>query len=395
MEGEGDSVFKALVEEKNLMAIAVVMLLSLFSGLVVKLAINGSAETQPELIAAISSWLKVWLELTVAGILMGFVYFLLSAGMTIVFGLMGVFNLAHGAFIATATFVFIHIIYKVNSLTRITETRMVSPLPGVIEPSEKLFIKSEGWFYDGSAFTTILIIFIGVVIVSAVIGMIAFVYERYIVRLVYGNTTLQMLITLGGAVVLIELLMTTYGARTPGLRKPALLFGHLQFLEFWDGGVGVLRTRILGGAIGMVVFVITYLVLMKTKVGILIRAGVENKEMLEAQGYNIKRLFVLVFIFANIIAAIGGSVYSLNGVSMTTDVSNELLLIVIAAIMIGGVGSVKGCLVGSVLIALVHNYMSAIYPPLSGQVSVVMVMLAVLLWQPRGLNPLESNGEQL
>ncbi len=101
-------------------------------------------------------------------------------------------------------------------------------------------------------------------------------------------------------------------------------------------------------------------------------------------------VFVFVFVAANVLAAIGGSVYALNSGTLSTNVADDLLLVVIVSIIIGGVGSIKGCLVGAILVALTHNYMNGIFPPLSGAVSAVLLMIAILLWCPHGLNPVAS-----
>ena len=341
-----------------------------------------------------SDWTKNWIELTFAGITMGFLIFILASGMTLIFGLIGVVNLAHGSFVALGSFVCWHFILKINHLTRTVDTTYWTPMPGVVPPVEKTVMSSEGLFYGSSLSSSIGLFIAGLFFASMILACAGWFYEKYIVSTVYNDQPAQILITLGVAVIMIEILLVFYGGNTPRIWKPGYLQGQLTLFESWDGGIGILYTRILSGVAGLLIFLFTYLVLIKTRFGLLIRAGVENKEMVESFGYRVKTIFILVFIMANIYAAIGGSLYSLNNRSLSLAVSDDILLVVMVAVIIGGLGSIKGCLIGSVLLMLAQNYMNGIYPPLAGGMSAVIVMVVILLWRPEGLDPVggQSNG---
>ena len=385
------NVLRYFLGSKSALSFFILCIGSYFLGLIIQMLQLGEGL---QVSVIFSDWTKNWIELTFAGITMGFLIFILASGMTLIFGLIGVVNLAHGSFIALGSFICWHFILKVNHTFRSVETVHWTPMPGVIPPVEKTIISSEGLFYGGSVLNAAMLLMAGIAFASIVLALAGWFYEKYIVSNVYNDQPAQILITLGVAVVMIEILLVFYGGSTPRIRKPEFLQGQLTLFESWDGGVGVLYTRILSGVAGLFIFIFTYLVLIKTRFGLLIRAGVENKEMVESFGYKVKTVFILVFIMANIYAAIGGSLYSLNNRSLSLAVSDDILLVVMVAVIIGGLGSIKGCLIGAVLLMLAQNYMNGIYPPLAGGMSAVIVMVVILLWRPEGLDPVggESNG---
>lgn len=385
------NVLRYFLGSKSALSFFILCIGSYFLGLIIQMLQLGEGL---QVAVIFSDWTKNWIELTFAGITMGFLIFILASGMTLIFGLIGVVNLAHGSFIALGSFICWHFILKVNHTFRSVETVHWTPMPGVIPPVEKTIISSEGLFYGGSVLNAAMLLMAGIAFASIVLALAGWFYEKYIVSNVYNDQPAQILITLGVAVVMIEILLVFYGGSTPRIRKPEFLQGQLTLFESWDGGVGVLYTRILSGVAGLFIFIFTYLVLIKTRFGLLIRAGVENKEMVESFGYKVKTVFILVFIMANIYAAIGGSLYSLNNRSLSLAVSDDILLVVMVAVIIGGLGSIKGCLIGAVLLMLAQNYMNGIYPPLAGGMSAVIVMVVILLWRPEGLDPVggESNG---
>lgn len=386
-----NSTIKRLLGNKSALSLLVLSLGAYFIGLLVQ-AIQLGGDVGISVV--FSDWSKNWIELTFAGITMGFLIFILASGMTLIFGLIGVINLAHGAFIALGSFICWHFIFKINAAYRAVETVYWTPMPGVIPPVEKTIISSEGLFYGENIFNAVILLIAGIAFASMILALAGWLYEKYIVSTVYKDQPAQILITLGVAVIMIEVLLVFYGGSTPRIRKPEFLQGQLTLFESWDSGIGILYSRILSGVVGLAIFVFTYLVLIKTRFGLLIRAGVENKDMVEAFGYKVKTIFIMVFIMANIYAAIGGSLYSLNNRSLSLAVSDDILLVVMVSVIIGGLGSIKGCLIGSILLMLAQNYMNGIYPPLAGGMSAVIVMIAILLWCPEGLAPVGGNSNE-
>jgi branched-chain amino acid transport system permease protein len=174
------------------------------------------------------------------------------------------------------------------------------------------------------------------------------------------------------------------------MAKPEWIAGNLFLFTRWNGGLTLSYARLFAGGIGLGVFFLLHHILTHTRTGLVIRAGTENRDMTETLGYRTSLLFVGLFIAANLLASLGGTLYALNLGSVSTEISNDLLLLVIAAIMIGGKGSIRGCLTGSVLVMLSQNYMNGIYPPLGGEFTAVLLMLGVLLWRPQGLDPWDA-----
>jgi branched-chain amino acid transport system permease protein len=146
------------------------------------------------------------------------------------------------------------------------------------------------------------------------------------------------------------------------------------------------RYRVVAVAIGLVVFGAMQLVLNKSRIGLLIRAGVENAEMVEALGYRIRRLFVGVFVAGSALAGLGGTMWAFYRQSLTPAMGMEVMVLVFIVIIIGGLGSIGGCFVGSILVALMANYVGFLAPKLA-LVSNIAVMALVLVWRPQGLFP--------
>jgi branched-chain amino acid transport system permease protein len=139
--------------------------------------------------------------------------------------------------------------------------------------------------------------------------------------------------------------------------------------------------------LGLIVYAAMHLTLNRTRIGLLVRAGVENREMVEALGYRIRRLFVLVFVAGTALAGIGGVMWAVYQELVTAEIGSEMTILVFIVVIIGGLGSVTGCFVGAVLVGLVANYVGFLSPKLALG-SNILLMVAVLLWRPRGLFPM-------
>ena len=136
--------------------------------------------------------------------------------------------------------------------------------------------------------------------------------------------------------------------------------------------------------VGLLVFIAMFLVLNRTKVGLLVRAGVENGEMVEALGYRIRRLFVAVFAAGSSLAGLGGVMWGLYKETLTASMGSEIMVMIFIVIIIGGLGSVGGCFIGALLMALVANYAGFLAPKIA-LVSSIILMISILLWRPAGL----------
>jgi branched-chain amino acid transport system permease protein len=180
------------------------------------------------------------------------------------------------------------------------------------------------------------------------------------------------------------LLYALFGPDQIPLAAPAAFRG-----SYLIGDATIEKYRVFAAIVGLAVFAAQMLVLNRTKIGLLIRAGVENREMVEALGYRIDRLFVGVFMAGSALAGLGGVLWALYRGQVHASMGGELLVLVFIVIIIGGLGSVGGCFTGAILVALIANYAGFLAPKLA-LVSNILLMVAVLLWRPRGLYPVSG-----
>ncbi|WP_262269708.1 branched-chain amino acid ABC transporter permease [Microvirga yunnanensis] len=295
---------------------------------------------------------STWVTLTVAGLAMGMMIFLMASGLTLVFGLMDIINFGHGVFI---------------SLGAYATLLVLGPL--------------AGWATADSLGLNLALLLLCILVAMAVTGLVGAVFERVIVRPVYGSHLKQILVTMGGLIVAEQLIHAIWGASPIPIPLPQSLRG-----AFVVGDIVMERYRVVAVAIGLLVFVGMQLLLNRTRLGLLIRAGVENPEMVEALGYRIRRLFVSVFIAGSALAGLGGVMWAFYRQTLTAGMGMEVMVLVFIVIIIGGLGSVGGCFVGSILVALVANYVGFVEPKLA-LISNILVMALVLIWRPQGLFP--------
>lgn len=295
---------------------------------------------------------STWVTLTVAGLAMGMMIFLMASGLTLVFGLMDIINFGHGVFI---------------SLGAYATLLVLGPL--------------AGWALSDSIGLNLALLALCILVAMAVTAFAGAVFERVIVRPVYGSHLKQILVTMGGLIVTEQLIHAIWGASPIPIPLPQSLRG-----AFVLGDIVMERYRVIAVVIGLVVFIGMQLILNRTRIGLLIRAGVENPEMVEALGYRIRRLFVSVFIAGSALAGLGGVMWAFYRQTLTAGMGMEVMVLVFIVIIIGGLGSVGGCFVGSILVALVANYVGFIEPKLA-LISNILVMALVLIWRPQGLFP--------
>jgi branched-chain amino acid transport system permease protein len=295
---------------------------------------------------------STWVTLTVAGLAMGMMIFLMASGLTLVFGLMDIINFGHGVFI---------------SLGAYATLLVLGPL--------------AGWALEDSIGLNLALLLLCILVAMGVTALAGAVFERVIVRPVYGSHLKQILVTMGGLIVTEQLIHAIWGASPIPIPLPQSLRGAFVF-----GDIVMERYRVVAVAIGLVVFIGMQLLLNRTRIGLLIRAGVENPEMVEALGYHIRRLFVSVFIAGSALAGLGGVMWAFYRQTLTAGMGMEVMVLVFIVIIIGGLGSVGGCFVGSILVALVANYVGFIEPKLA-LISNILVMALVLIWRPQGLFP--------
>ena len=291
-----------------------------------------------------------WITLTVAGLAMGMMIFIMASGLTLVFGLMDVLNFGHGAFVSVGAY---------------AATLVLIPM--------------RGWLEIDSLLLNLGVLALAITVAMAATALLGWAFERIIIEPVYGQHLKQILITMGGMIVAEQLINVIWGAEQIALPLPTSLRGAIVL-----GDAAIEKYRLVAVVIGFIVFATMFLVLNRTKIGLLIRAGVENREMVEAMGYRIRRLFVAVFAAGSALAGLGGVMWGLYKETLTAAMGSEIMVMVFIVIIIGGLGSVGGCFIGALLMALVANYAGFLAPKFA-LVSNIVLMIAILLWRPAGM----------
>ena len=298
---------------------------------------------------------STWLTLTVAGLAMGMIIFIIASGLTLVFGLMDVLNFGHGVFIALGAYV-------------------AASVLGVM----------GDWTGSGNLLVNLLAVLPAMVVAMLVAAAVGLAFERFIVRPVYGQHLKQILITMGGMIIGEELIKVIWGPAQIALPLPQGLRGALLL-----GDAAIEKYRLLAVVVGLIVFGVLAWTLSRTKIGLLIRAGVQDREMVEALGYRIRRLFIGVFVAGSALAGLGGVMWGLFQQNLIPQMGAQVNVLIFIVIIIGGLGSTGGALIGALLVGLMVNYTGFLIPK-AALFSNIALMVAVLLWRPQGVYPITS-----
>ncbi|GAB1381969.1 branched-chain amino acid ABC transporter permease [Burkholderiales bacterium] len=298
---------------------------------------------------------STWLTLTVAGLAMGMIIFIIASGLTLVFGLMDVLNFGHGVFIALGAFVATSVLGAMGD-----------------------------WTGSSDIWRNLLAVLPAMLVAMAVAGAIGLAFERFIVRPVYGQHLKQILITMGGMIIGEELIKVIWGPQQIPLPLPAGMQG-----SWLIGEAAVEKYRVVAVIVGLLVFALLAWTLSRTKVGLLIRAGVQDREMVESLGYRIRRLFVGVFVAGSALAGLGGVMWGLYQQTVIPQMGAQVNILIFIVIIIGGLGSTAGALIGALLVGLMANYTGFLVPKVA-LFSNIALMVAILLWRPQGVYPVAN-----
>jgi branched-chain amino acid transport system permease protein len=273
----------------------------------------------------------------------GLLLFLVASGLTLIFGIMGVINLAHGSFYMIGA-------YMAYALAPIVEATF------------------GGGFFATLAVGLVLAVLLGYVLEWA---FFSFLYEREHLQ--------QVLMTYGLILVFEELRSLLVGDDVYGVKLPEFLAGTLPLDDLMTYPV----YRLFISGVCLVLALGMYFVFTRTRLGMMIRAGSTNREMVQSLGIDIKFLYRVVFaagvaiaVFAGMVAAPVSSVYPGMG--------NTVLIICFVVVVIGGIGSIRGALLAALLIGVVDTFGKVLLPQASG-VLVYVLMALILLWKPDGL----------
>jgi len=271
------------------------------------------------------------------GLVLGMIYVLLAMGLTIVWGMMDIINFAHGLFYALGAYL------------------------------AYTYVQVTGDFWSA---------LIVVPLLTAGIGMVV---ERLLLRRLYGQNILyQILMTFGLALIGREVLILIYGPVGKSFTMPASLVGVIKFGTLF---FPIYRVFIFG-----LVIVLTFLMWLfieKTRYGSIIRAGTENADMVSCLGINVSLVFTLIFGLAQAIAGLGGVLAApMRGIE--PFMGDLILGICFAVVVIGGMGSFFGAVIGGLIVGLCQSLITLVLPSAS-VIIVFIVMAAILLIRPRGL----------
>lgn len=277
------------------------------------------------------------------GLQYGLLLFLIAAGLTLIFGILGVINLAHGSFYMIGAYLAYWLSDKTGSLA----LAIALAVP-----------------------------------ISLLLGLLV---ERCAISFLYQRDHLyQVLLSYGLILIFNELQRIIWGNDVHGVAVPAILAGTIQITETQSYPV----YRLFISLVCILVAVAMYAAVHFTRIGMMIRAGSSSREMVEILGIDVGRLFAIVFSVGAALTAVAGMLAApIN--SVYPGMGENVLIISFVVVVIGGIGSIKGAFIGSMMIGLADTFGRVMVPELSSMV-VYGLMAAVLFWRPKGLYGMEA-----
>ena len=273
------------------------------------------------------------------GLALGAILFLLASGLTLIFGLLDFVNFAHGAFFLVDAYVFTAIAAGGGS---------------------------------------ILLGFAVAIVVGAAGGWLL---ERVLLRRAYGNELHQFLLTLGLGLIITEVVRIIAGPNFKAMGKLQVLDGNVSIL-----GGSVQEYRLFLIALGVAIFAGMLYVLRRTRIGLIVRAGVENPGMVEALGTNVRRGFSIMFAVGTALAVLAGAAAAPYYGGADPSLGEEQIVLAFVIAVVGGLGSYLGSALAAVSVGLLSSYAAFYWEPGSSMVPVLLMAL-VLLLRPQGLIP--------
>lgn len=283
--------------------------------------------------------LSLLIEQTLNGVQLGVMLFLMSAGLTLVFGIMNLINLAHGSLYMAGAFF------------------------------AALFTRLTGQFW------------LGVALALPATALCGLLLEKLVLRRFYDRSHLdQVLVTFGLILVFNDLTRMAFGVVPVPLPLPEALAGSV----YLGAGVHYPAFRLVILAVGLLVALGLYAVVVHTRIGMKIRAGASDRAMASALGVDVGVLFALVFAAG---AALAGLAGTMGGpiTAVQVGMGEPILIFALVVTVIGGIGSVRGAFVAALLIGVVDTFGRVLLPPALGSMAIFMLMAFILAWKPRGL----------
>lgn len=289
--------------------------------------------------------MSTFVLLTITGLGLGAMYFLIASGLSLIYGLMGVLNFAHGAFLTVGAY--------------------------------------SSWWMSGQldGLPTLLRFLLAALFGLVVGAVLAAAVEFILIRPLYLRHIEQVLVTVGLSLGLIALVQAIWGPTERVYAVPGWLF---ETTSVFGARVPNDRFIEIGIAIAALIGILAFL--RYTRYGLIIRAGVENRAMVTALGIDVRRAFTLVFAIGGVAAALAGVLSAVYfGGSIDPERGTSLLIFAFIVVVIGGLGSIGGSAVAAVLVALVQQYVNYYGTSGLGDLSVVLLLALTLLVRPSGL----------
>ena len=283
--------------------------------------------------------LEFWVTQTLNGLQLSMLLFLLSVGLTVIFGLLHFVNLAHGA------------LYALGAYAGVTAAGLTGSYWGA---------------------------FIAAPIVVALAGVV--LYLGLIRRMRHAGPMNQVLVTFGLIFIFLDLFRIGWGDIALGLEQPALFAGRSEIL-----GVTYPTYRLFIIGLGLAVMLGLGLVLARTQIGAMIRAGVDNDKMAACLGIDVEKVFFIVFCVGCALAGLAGAVAA-PLLSVTPDMGTQILIPTLIVVVIGGLGSLSGAIAGSLLVGFIQTF-GAVLAPEFAAVLIYVLLATVLILRPAGLFP--------
>lgn len=278
-------------------------------------------------------------EQALNGLQLGTMLFLMAAGLTLVFGIMNLINLAHGS------------LYMAGAYLAAT-----------------FFRYTDSFLLAGAG------AFVGVLLLGIVLELI-------VLRRFYSRDHLdQVLATFGLILFFNEMARIIWGPQAVFMPLPQALEGTVMLIP----GAPYPLYRLVTIGVGLVVAVALYLLISRTRIGMLIRAGASNRRMVEALGINIQLLYTLVFGLGAALAALAGTMAG-PLLSVQVGMGDGVLILTLVVIVIGGIGSIRGAFVAAILVGMTDTFGRMLLPAALAEMSIYILMASILFWRPQGL----------
>ena len=283
--------------------------------------------------------------LTLTGLGLAGLYFLIASGLSLIFGLMDVLNFAHGVFLTIGAY---------------ATWWGAQRLDAVGSPNLRF----------------VLAVAFGVVVGAAV----AVLVETVFIRRLYGQHVGQILVTVGLALALTALIRAIFSPEARSFPAPDWMGDTTSVL-----GAAIPNSRFVAIGAALAVYLGIVAFLKRTRYGLIVRAGVENRAMVTALGINVTRAFTLVFAIGGMAAALGGAITGVYFNAINPEQGGHLLIFAFIVVIIGGLGSLRGAAIAAVLVGLLQQYANFYVLVGAGDLIVVLLLALVLLIRPQGL----------